>query len=72
MQYATGTATDGFTQVKECAAEPATVAEGDMLPGASTAEHMRMVPGAWQCLGSSLLITSHITWRGIIMQGCVV
>ena len=51
-QCATGTAADGFAQVKERAAEPATVAEGDALAGASTAERMHMLPGAWRCPGS--------------------
>jgi len=71
VQCATGTTTDGFVQVKEHAVEPATVVEGDTLLGASTAECMHMLPGAWRCPGSLLLITSHITWRGIMMQGCV-
>jgi len=59
-QCATGTAADGFARVKECAAEPAAAAEGDALAGASTAERMRMLPGAWRCPGSSLLMASHI------------
>ena len=42
----TGTAVDGFAQVKECAAEPAAAAEGDARAGASTAERMHMLPGA--------------------------
>ena len=48
-QCATGTATDGFARVKECAAEVAAVAEGDAQAGASTAERMRRLPGAWRC-----------------------
>jgi len=40
VQCATGTAADGFTQVKECAAEAAAVVEGDVQVGASTAEWM--------------------------------
>ena len=51
-QCVTGTATDGFAQVKERAAELATAVEGDALAGASTAERMRMLPGAWRCPGS--------------------
>jgi len=43
---ATGTAADGFAQVKECATEPVTAAEGDARAGASTAEQMRTLPGA--------------------------
>ena len=42
----TGTAVDGFMQVKECAAEPAAAAEGDAWAGASTAEQMRTLLGA--------------------------
>jgi len=49
-QCAIGTAADGFAQVKEHAAEPGTVAEGDTLAGASIAERMRMLPGAAQVL----------------------
>jgi len=48
-QCATGTATDGFARVKECAAEAAAAAEGDMQAGASTVERMRRLPGAWRC-----------------------
>jgi len=48
-QCVTGTAVDGFAQVKECTAEAATVAEGDMQAGASTAEQMCRLPGAWRC-----------------------
>ena len=44
--YATGITADGFAQVKERAAEPAAVAEGDAQAGASTAEQMRMLLGA--------------------------
>ena len=36
-QYATGIAVDRFMQVKECAVEPVTAAEGDVQAGASTA-----------------------------------
>ena len=42
----TGTAADGFAQVKERAAEPAAAAEGDVRAGASTVERMRTLPGA--------------------------
>ena len=49
VQCATGTAADGFVRVKECAAEAATAAEGDVQVGASTAERMRRLPGAWRC-----------------------
>ena len=42
----TGTATDGFAQVKERTAEPAAAAEGDAWAGASTAERRRMLLGA--------------------------
>ena len=42
----TGTAADGFAQVKERAAELAAAAEGDAWAGASTAERMRTPPGA--------------------------
>jgi len=45
--------------VKERAAESGAAAEGDVLVGASIAEQMRILPGAW-CLGSSSLIASHI------------
>jgi len=48
-QCATGTATDGFAQVNECAVELGAAAEGDMLAGASIAERMRRLPSAWQC-----------------------
>ena len=44
---ATGTAVDGFAQVKERAAELVAAAEGDVRAGASTAERMCMLPGAW-------------------------
>ena len=53
---AVGTAADRFAQVKECAAEPVTAAEGDAWAGASTAERMCM-PGA---AGVLHLDTSHI------------
>ena len=52
-----GTAVDGFAQVKERAVEPGTAAEGDALAGASTAEQMRMLPGAWRPGSSSLIAT---------------
>jgi len=69
-QCVTGTAADGFAQVKERAAEAAAAAEGDAQAGASTAEWMHRL--AWcQCPGSLLLIASHISWRVIVMQGCV-
>jgi len=42
---ATGTAADGFAQVKERAAELVTAAEGVAQAGASIAERMRMLPG---------------------------
>jgi len=42
---ATGTAADGFAQLKERAAEPVAAAEGDARVGASTAERMRTLPG---------------------------
>jgi len=70
VQCTIGTATDGFAQVKEHAAELGAAAEGDALAGASIAERMRMLPGAWR-LGSSFLITSHILWRGTVMQESV-
>ena len=69
-QCATGTATDGFTQVKEHAAEAAAAVEGDAQAGASAAEQMRIA----QCLAvprSLLLIASHISRSGILMQGFV-
>jgi len=69
-QCVTGTAADRFAQVKERAAEAAAAAEGDAQAGASTAERMRRL-AAWRCPGSSLLIASHISRRGIVMQGCV-
>ena len=49
VQCVTGTAVDGFAQVKERAAEAATAAEGDAQAGASTAERMRRLPDAWRC-----------------------
>ena len=70
-QCATGTAADGFAQVKERAAEAAAAAEGDVQAGASAAQ--RMCRLAW-CLvvpGSLLLIASHISRSGIVMQGCM-
>jgi len=69
-QCATGTAADGFAQVNERAAELGTAAEGDVLAGASIAERMRRL-AQWRCLGSLLLIASHISRRGVIMQECV-
>ena len=42
---ATGTTVDGFTRLKECAAEPVAAAEGDAQAGASTVERMRTLPG---------------------------
>jgi hypothetical protein len=47
--YASGTAADGFPQVKKCAAEPAAAAEGDTRAGASTAARGRALPGVWRC-----------------------
>jgi len=47
VQCATGTATDGFVQVKERTAEVATVAEGDIQVGASAAEQIHRLA---QCL----------------------
>jgi len=44
---ATGTAADGFARLKERAAEPVAAAEGDARAGASIAERMRTLPGAW-------------------------
>jgi len=46
-QCATGTAADRFAQVNECAAEPGAAVEGDALAGASIAERMCRLPGAW-------------------------
>jgi len=43
---ATRTAMDGFTQLKERAAELVAAAEGDAQAGASTAEQMHMLLGA--------------------------
>jgi len=48
-QCVTGTTADGFTQVKECAAEAAAAVEGDTQAGASAVERMRRLPGAWRC-----------------------
>jgi len=48
-QCVTGTAADGFAQVNKCAAEPGAAVEGDALAGASIAERMCRLPGAWQC-----------------------
>ena len=59
--YAAGIAADGLTQVKERAAEPVAAAEGDVQAGASMAERMRTLPGAWRCPGSSLLLVGHIS-----------
>jgi len=70
--YATGIAMDRFAQVKECAAELAAAVEGDMWAGASIAEQMRTLLGAWRCLGSSFLLVGHIPWRGTVIIGCVV
>ena len=44
---ATGTAADGFTRLKERAAEPVAAAEGDAWVGASTVEQMHTLLGAW-------------------------
>jgi len=52
-QCAIGTTMDGFAQVKERAAEPGAVAEGDTLAGASTAERMRMLRGCLAMPGPS-------------------
>ena len=52
VRCATRTTTDRFAQVKERAAEPVTAAEGDMWVGASTAERMHMLTGAWRCWAS--------------------
>ena len=70
VQCATGTAADGFAQVNECAAELGAMAAGDTLAGASIVERMCRLA---QCLavGSLLLIASHISQRGVIMQECV-
>ena len=46
-QCVTGTTADGFAQVNECAAELGTAVEGDALAGASIAEQMHRLPGAW-------------------------
>ena len=45
----TGTTMNGFMQVKKCAAEPATAAEGDMWVVETTTEQMHMLLGAWRC-----------------------
>ena len=47
--YATGITADGLARVKERAAEPVAAAEGNARAGASTAERMRTLPGAWRC-----------------------
>ena len=52
VRCATRTTTDGFAQVKERAVEPVTAAEGDAQAGASTAEQMRTLTGAWRCWAS--------------------
>ena len=44
--YASGTAADGFPQVRKCAAEPAAAAEGDTRTGASTAARGHTGPRA--------------------------
>ena len=49
VQCATGTTVDGFARVKEHAAEAAAVAEGDAQAGASAAEQIHRLPGAWRC-----------------------
>jgi len=49
VQCVTGTAADGFVQVKEHTVEVAAAAEGDVQAGASTAEQMRRLPSAWRC-----------------------
>jgi len=72
VECVTGTATDGFVQVKECAVELATAAEGDAQVGASIVEQMHTLPSAWRCLGSLSLVASHISWRAVVMIGCVV
>jgi len=59
--YVAGIATDGLMQLKECAVESVTAVEGDTQAGASTAEWMRTLPGAWRCLGSLLLLVGHIS-----------
>jgi len=46
-QCATGTAADGFAQVKERAVELATAAEGDVLAGASMQSGCACCRGAW-------------------------
>jgi len=48
-ECATGAAVDGFARMKKHAAEPVAAAEGDARGGASTAERMRMPPGACRC-----------------------
>ena len=70
-QCVTGTAADGFAQVKEHAAEVAAAAEGDMQAGASAVEQMCRLAQCLAVPGSLLLIASHISQRGIVMQGCV-
>ena len=70
-QCVTGTATDGFAQVKECTAEVAAVAEGDAQAGASAAEQMCRLTRCLAVPRSLLLIASHILCSGIVMQGCV-
>ena len=47
--YVAGIATDRLVQVKERTAEPVAVVEGDAWAGASMAERMRTLPGAWRC-----------------------
>ena len=44
--YAAGATVDGFVQMERCIVGLAGAAEGDAWSGASTAEQMRMMPGA--------------------------
>ena len=46
------------------------VHDRDALAGASIAERMCMLPGAWRP-GSLSLIASHILWRGTVLQESV-
>jgi len=71
VQCVTGTAADGFARVKERTAEAAAAAEGDAQAGASAAEQMHRLARCLAVPGSLLLIASHISWSGIVMQGCV-
>ena len=48
-QCVTGTAADRFARVNKCTVELGAAVEGDALVGASIAERMHRLPGAWQC-----------------------